>query len=1371
MAKRKLYKSKLFTLGLTALICTTPMEAMAVSGKTLLVEANVTQESVKQDKVQIPELLITEILPDSKNVNGADAYEFIEVYNNSDREISLKDYKIYYNYPDKGDSSDVLWVDINDDIKVEAGEAIVFWIKNDSNNDLIVDDFNNHFKTELEMNVNLFEVYSAGMANSGARALRLTTSTYVEVDFVSYNMNGGKDTSADKSIKYLYNEETNESVMTSNSEIPDPGTVKDEDKPRQSTSTVPKNPPIVENLTAENFNSEEEVVFKLNAKSDETTIKTVKLNYKNNKMSDYETYNLLKEDGDIFSKSISKYDLIGKAYFDYYFEVSDGFVTVTTPIKRITNTEVDTSNIRFNIAENQYLFDTDNLITTGDKLFIDGEDKTSETVPSIENNAKIVFDIKDTDTFFKNAVAIGNTVLGIFNEGTYDNWDTVVYDVDPSYFTKGEKIQIDIHAGNKANALEHNWENNDDFVVKNIRLVLPDGSVLRPKGFENPEEVIKMGDSAGKIEILEAIFTPSDYSFNALRYELDTTKINDGEHTLSSILTSSNESEEIKFIVDNTAPEITTNIKDNEIYKGTNEITVDATDNLSGVKEIIVKLDDKNINLPYTFRALELSPGDHILTIYAVDNCNNEYTKEVKFIIPEENAQLGVEITPGAGAILSSDPVFKIEATDSTNDIMTVSFKKGERYVLGDYNISKTEGISQTAGSNGQVFDEGSINGFPYEEFDIELSNEINENSSIQVEWTGTSNNLKTKMYVYNYTTGYFDVVETEMEQSEDEIKLTGLVSLKDHLKDSKVKVMVQNGEGYTPTQYEAGTPAIPSENTSITTSNENDVDRNTYDFTFAIESDTQYYNEDTVDNPNIVGKYEHQLNIHDWLLANRSRMNIQYLFHNGDIIDDVDMISQWENADAAYKKLDEAGLPYGVLAGNHDVGHLTGDYTNYGTYFGEDRFINNPWYGESYKNNRAHYDLITVGGIDFIMMYVGWGVGDEEIEWMNDVLKKYPERKAILNFHEYLLASGGLGEEPQRIFNEVISTNSNICMVLSGHYHNAQTVVNEFDDDGDGINDRKVYQMLFDYQGLPEGGMGYIRLMHFDLDGEKILFRTYSPSLDDYNAKDTVSGGDTILGEESFDISFSDLGIEPKQKTIETASLDVNVYTDEVIGTVNNVTNDSEISYTLENAENGVYGWYAEVTDEFGGLSRTNVNYFTVDKDLIKPIITLPENNIVPLGSEFNPMDGVIASDDRDGDLTSKIIIEGTIDITKEGDYTIIYIVSDNAGNTETVSRVLTVKKMEDSTPDEDYNNGADFGDNGDNSNKDNNNNDNTKGEDTNSNNNYISGDKAEDRNKDNNKLPQTGTESVRYFATLALSLIIAGLALAKKKVLRYKK
>lgn len=138
--KIKVYKNKLFLLGLTALIFTKPIETMALSSKILFTKSNM-------------------------------------VNNNSNREINLKDYKIYYNYPDKGDESDVLWVDINEDINIKSGETIVFWIKNGSNDTLTDDDFNKNFNTKLEIDVNLFEVYSAGMANSGARALRLTTST------------------------------------------------------------------------------------------------------------------------------------------------------------------------------------------------------------------------------------------------------------------------------------------------------------------------------------------------------------------------------------------------------------------------------------------------------------------------------------------------------------------------------------------------------------------------------------------------------------------------------------------------------------------------------------------------------------------------------------------------------------------------------------------------------------------------------------------------------------------------------------------------------------------------------------------------------------------------------------------------------------------------------------------------------------------------------------------------------------------------------------------------------------------------------------------------------------------------------------------
>ena len=106
-------------------------------------------------------------------------------------------------------------------------------------------------------------------------------------------------------------------------------------------------------------------------------------------------------------------------------------------------------------------------------------------------------------------------------------------------------------------------------------------------------------------------------------------------------------------------------------------------------------------------------------------------------------------------------------------------------------------------------------------------------------------------------------------------------MELAEHLNGDTVRIMIQNGEGYTPPQY------APGEASDSATYNEKDTPRENYDFTFVVESDTQYYNEDYEGNPSqdVDGLYQYQLDIHNWILANRERMNIQYLFHDGDII------------------------------------------------------------------------------------------------------------------------------------------------------------------------------------------------------------------------------------------------------------------------------------------------------------------------------------------------------------------------------------------------------------------------------------------------------------------------------------------------------
>ena len=1206
-----------------------------------------------------PVLAITELLPDSSNLGGSDAYEFIEICNNSDSTINLKDYRLYYVYPDTGVNT--LWWE-TDDKELEAGGTLVFWIKNGPNNELTTADFNQKFGTDLTDD-QLIQLFNGGMANSGRRGLRICTNVGDTVDSVIYNDNGADNTNADKSItcqsQYIDGEFT--TVMTSDTATPTPGILTDTEKPvSPAVLQQPSGQPALTDGTAETFDNEtESFTFTLEAVPAGACVKTVALYLKYNAQESYERYNLTHSGENNFEKTLNNIDLLNKKSYTYYFEVSDGFSVVTTEEKTVYNTDVSVLG-SLNLKDGDMITDSQQVIAYGSRLLIDGTDISDQTVKSINGCGKIAFEATDTDVFFKNAVAVDGDVVGIFNEGTYDTVATYVYDINAEKFDVNSKtITVEFHAGNKANVLEHNIENNDDFTIRNIRMVLPNGRTLIPVSYrakkglgavehENMDNVpmvdvavatqqsdIFMGDGTSKYEIFYVTFRMEDSDFEAVRYLWNTTDVTDGEHIIS------NGSEQVTVKVDNTPPEITTNMEDGkEYHSGT--IEVNAADAISENVTSVVLLDGKTISVPYEFRALEMRAGEHVLKIAARDEVGNSSEKEIHFTTPKESADIDAEVSPENGADVKGNPTLFVKAADPSNDEMTVTFKKGERYELEDSNITIDSGVSNQSGSIEKAFEQSTGNGFPYDSFQIALDDTVSEDTVISVKWSGTSNNAKTFMYVYNVVSGIWEKLAAEQTTDGENMTLTGEVILKDHLADGSVRVIVQNGEGYTPEQYPDEAAEIAAFGINVTpnaeTANENDTPRSEYDFTFAVESDTQYYNEDYEGNQDkdVDGVYQHQLNIHNWLLGNRERMNIQYLFHDGDIIDDEPNTTEWEQADAAYKMLDAAGFPYGILAGNHDVGHLNGDYTNYVQYFGESRYSSNAWYGGSYKDNRGHYDLITVGGIDFIMVYMGWGVGDEEIAWMNEVLAQYPERKAILNFHEYLLASGGLGEEPQRIHDEVVAVNENVCMVLSGHYHNAKTTIDTFTN-ADGT-ERKVYNMLFDYQGLIEGGAGYMRLMHFDLDdgngNGRIIIRTFSPShggteLDNYGDYDAKPSAEPNIGneysieganlndDESFEITFADLGIVPQAKTLETIGLDVNVYKSDVIGTVENVESNTPAVYEWKDAEEGINGWYAEITDENGGLSRTNVYYVNVQRDADEPGDENPDDPLLELPYE----------------------------------------------------------------------------------------------------------------------------------------------------------
>ncbi len=169
---------------------------------------------------------------------------------------------------------------------------------------------------------------------------------------------------------------------------------------------------------------------------------------------------------------------------------------------------------------------------------------------------------------------------------------------------------------------------------------------------------------------------------------------------------------------------------------------------------------------------------------------------------------------------------------------------------------------------------------------------------------------------------------------------------------------------------------------------------------------------------------------------------------------------------------------------------------------------------------------------------------------------------------------------------------NENVIAVLCGHYHDSATLVDAIDDDGDGIPDRQVYQMLGDYQGGPEGGQGYMKLLHFDQNNNKIMVNTYSPYLDNYNFYDPIQFPEK-------DERNLEVDLQPQLKRVATDYFTVNIYTDKEIGKVEKLPSGSIAQTEWQGlAENQTYSWYVVAEDDYTGKAVSDIWTFTKGKD-----------------------------------------------------------------------------------------------------------------------------------------------------------------------------
>ncbi|WP_066186188.1 lamin tail domain-containing protein [Gracilibacillus timonensis] len=1186
------------------------------AGKATSEHAEFDLPQAQIDYQSVPSLFITEVVPDSTNANGSDAYEFIEVYNNTTEAINYQDYTVRYRYPNTGPAGDVLWNTPSDqkDIMIPSGETVVFWIINSGNPDLTSVDFNNHYGTNLTEGANLIKIYNSGMSNSAERSLVMATKSGDELSNVTYmDEVGVDDTIANKGVLFRYPSDGSQSLRKISAGALDatPGEVMPEQIPEEKVQLAEDTvQPNIEDTTGKETITSEEAAQITATITDDIRVKSVSLFYRTMAGESFRQVNLERQTDNTYEHTIYEPELIGQQELEYYFEASDGRNQSSTEIKTIPieHENVETG-LRLNVEEDELLAGekvikaTEDAYTENLQLFLDNE-LVTDTFMAMEKEAYFAFDVSETNIYFKNGVTMGDEILEIFDD-TYTDFVTLTVPIPPDMLAPGENT-ITIRAGNKVSPFdETSAENRDDFTIKNVRLVLEDGTVIYDPDYSNPETNYAIGDSTGKDPVYDFHFTLDQDKFASLAYLFDTTTVADGTHEIKAAL--GDDDTTANVIVDNTAPVIKPSIEEGKEFKG--DFTIHAgTEDASDVEVMTATLDGGNITLPYETSSAQLSPGEHEVIYTATDAAGNTGTETVTFLVAEEHPWLPdwMESQPDA---VEAD--LSVKVNDPTGDKMKVDFYQSYQYTSEDtenltisQNSVSTEPPGEFSPEGETHFTEGErthltdLNGkevvtestteFPYHRFDVTVDENVQPDDEIEMVWNGSSlEGRKVTMYAWNHTTNGWDEL-TSVIAGEKAFELIGSVTGEAYLQDGKVSVIVQDQI------------ANPGE-----------------DFTFVWMSDTQYYAESY---PNI---YQEQV---DWIAANQEELNLEYVIHTGDIVNIWDDFDQWEVGDKSMKVLDDANIPYGVLAGNHDVDQKDNNYTNYYTYFGDHRFADRPYFAGSYENNRGHYDLISVNGNDFIIAYMGWGVDQAGIDWLNNVLEEHPNHKAILGFHEYLLASGTRGPIGDELFEKVVVPNENVQAVLSGHYHNSQKLIDEIDDDGDGVAERTVYQLLADYQGGPEGGQGYMRLLNFNMETNQMEVQTYSPYMDEYNYYDPEEHPE----KDAFNLDWD---LEPQLKKVATDYVEVNVYTDHLIDSVEQVDSGATATAVWENlAPNSEYFWYVIVTDDFGGKVRSDIwSFQTIDGEIIEP--PEPEVPEVP-----NPEEPGENPDDENGEDTGGV-------------------------------------------------------------------------------------------------------------------------------------
>ncbi|MBR5489739.1 MAG: leucine-rich repeat protein, partial [Oscillospiraceae bacterium] len=255
------------------------------------------------------------------------------------------------------------------------------------------------------------------------------------------------------------------------------------------------------------------------------------------------------------------------------------------------------------------------------------------------------------------------------------------------------------------------------------------------------------------------------------------------------------------------------------------------------------------------------------------------------------------------------------------------------------------------------------------------------------------------------------------------------------------------------------------------------------------------------------------------WIADNKESMNIQAVLHMGDMVQDDDA-AQWAVAKSGTDILDEAGVVWMPMRGNHDNSDMFNSTYPFATYGARGDF------GGSYdgKTLDHYYCVITVGQREYVIINLGWMPTVLVLDWAKKIVEENSDKNVIISCHAYMNKDGtplSWGTDiSDGIKNEILANlpdgmtlekamefipdgdaiwaafkdYENVVLALSGHVNSAD-VVTFTDTNGAG---RNVSSLLVDRQSDDAAQpLGMLAVLTFNANGDKVSVNWYSAEYD----------------------------------------------------------------------------------------------------------------------------------------------------------------------------------------------------------------------------------------------------------------------------------